>query len=220
MTQSNAVLKRIGNGEASEAELEPWNEIVIDEGSAIMAARSTVVRDLRCFAKNHHRRMAEVDVVKDGLVLIYHPAVGNNSPPEMEDRLAFGECLRDGIELHQRREISAGRTLIGPHRDDLEILLNGRSVSAYASRAQQRSVVLALRLAEADVLRKETNEHPLILLDDVFSELDPSRREATATAISDADQILVTTADEAWIPPTLLAKAKSFQVENSLLIPS
>ncbi|HJN94006.1 MAG TPA: DNA replication and repair protein RecF, partial [Dehalococcoidia bacterium] len=105
----------------------------------------------------------------------------------------------------------------GPHRDDVTITLRGKSVSAYGSRAQQRSVVLALRLAEADLLRRRTGESPVLLLDDVFSELDPQRRSATALALGEAEQLIVTTADEGVIPSELSEPVARYRVDEGTL---
>ena len=130
----------------------------------------------------------------------------------------------------RRREVAAGATLVGPHRDDVALLLGDRPAGRYASRAQQRSIALALRLAEADLLRQRAGEAPILLLDDLFSELDAARREATAVALSEAlhdpggagaepepgvGQLLVTTADAAALPPGLPPPTASYRIAES-----
>ena len=217
VTQRNAVLKRVAAREATVAELEPWNEVLIAEGAVIVAARAAAVQALHRSAREHHGLMAAEDVVSDGLALRYEPALGEGGLPEVASASVVGERLRAELSVQQGREVAAGRTLVGPHRDEVAVLLNGRSASAYASRAQQRSVVLAMRLAEADVIRAETGEYPVLLLDDLFSELDPARREATARAIGDADQVVITTADRAAVPVSLLETVRAYRVTDSEL---
>jgi DNA replication and repair protein RecF len=219
VTQRNAVLKRVATREATVAELEPWNDVLIEEGAVIVAARAAAVQALDRSAREHHQSMAAEDVVSDGLVLRYEPALGEAGLPEVASASVVTERLRAALSVQQGREIAAGRTLVGPHRDEVAVLLNGRSVAAYASRAQQRSVALAMRLAEADVIRAETGEYPVLLLDDLFSELDPARREATARAIGDADQVVITTADRAAVPASLLEEVRSYTVASSELTP-
>jgi DNA replication and repair protein RecF len=99
--------------------------------------------------------------------------------------------LADGRE----REIAVGATQWGPHRDDLVFLLDGRSAAAYASRAQARTAALSLRLAEARFLLAGSGDHPVLLLDDVLSEMDDSRRRGVLAAIEGFDQVWVTSAE-------------------------
>jgi DNA replication and repair protein RecF len=95
------------------------------------------------------------------------------------------EELREG-------EIALGSTLIGPHRDDLELLLNKNPARAYGSQGQQRTLALAMKLAERKYLQEKLNRLPLCLLDDMLSELDPDRRENLISALADGGQVLVT----------------------------
>lgn len=213
VTQRNALLKRIGKGEASAEELQPWDESVAQGGGAIMAARAAAIRELQTLAAHHHLAVAASDhEYADTLELGYLPALGDAALPEVADPSAIEARIRAGFTALRPREIGAGTTLVGPHRDDLSIMLQGRSASAYASRAQQRSVALALRLAEADLLRQRSGESPVLLLDDVFSELDPQRRTATALALRDAEQVILTTADPESVPAELPAAAAAFRV--------
>ena len=213
VTQRNALLKRIAKGEASTEELQPWDETVAQGGGTIMAARAAAVRELQTLAAQHHRGVAASDhEYADTLELGYLPALGDAGLPEVADPAAIEARIRAGFAALRPREIGAGTTLVGPHRDDLSITLRGRSASAYASRAQQRSVALALRLAEADLLRQRSGEPPVLLLDDVFSELDPQRRTATALALRKAEQVILTTADPESVPGELPAPTATFRV--------
>ena len=108
-------------------------------------------------------------------------------------------------------DIRTGFTSVGPHRDDLNIEINGLSARTYGSQGQQRSIVLALKLAEADILFEKTGERPVILLDDVMSELDMSRRDYLLNHL-DGRQVFITCCDPETV--RLMEKGKGFFVEN------
>lgn len=218
LTQRNALLKRIGEGQATASELVQWDDVVVEGGAMIIAARSAAVRELASAAATHHRHVAASDPAHvDGLELRYLPALGESGLPDDASREAVAEGMRAAFAVLRGREIAAGTTLAGPHRDDVAIELSGRSLAAYGSRAQQRSVALALRMAEADVLRERSGESPVLLLDDVFSELDPARRAATAEALEDAEQVIVTTADASAVPGELREPVASYRVAEGRL---
>ena len=218
VSQRNALLKRIGEGRADSGELAPWDDNVAAGGALIIAARAEAVRELGTLAAARHQEVAASDPKYAAtLDLAYVPALGDAGLPAVPDQTAVEERIRAAFAAMRGREIGAGTTLVGPHRDDVTITLRGKSVSAYGSRAQQRSVVLALRLAEADLLRRRTGESPVLLLDDVFSELDPQRRSATALALGEAEQLIVTTADEGVIPSELSETVARYRVDEGTL---
>lgn len=237
VTQRNALLKRIRAGEATAAELAPWDDVLISEGATVVAARADAVKQLAVAANRHHDDVTSFDATDTGtatapttgtatptgtatdtLDLAYQPALGKAGLPDVATANAVQERLQAALNAERHRELGAGTTLIGPHRDDVAIQLNGHAAAAYASRAQQRSIALALRLAEADLLRARTGESPILLLDDVFSELDPSRRTATARAIAGAEQVIVSSADAATVPDALPAAVDSYRVADGQLI--
>ena len=122
---------------------------------------------------------------------------------------AFLQTLAQGRE----REIGAGVTLWGPHRDDLLFSLDGRSAAAFASRAQGRTAALALRLAEARFLLANTGDHPVLLLDDVLSEMDEGRRSSVLDAVSSFDQVWITSAEREDEGRRLFTGASVFSVK-------
>src|SRR5436190_1295100 len=111
------------------------------------------------------------------------------------------------------KEVWNGSTLIGPHRDDLVFELAGRDLASFASRGQQRTAILALKLAELDLLTELDGRPPLLLLDDVFSELDPARRAHLVRRIAELPQAFVTTTTLDDLDPELRAHASSWSVE-------
>ena len=239
VTQRNAVLKHMAEGAAAAGELAPWDDVLAEAGGAVLAARASAVAALGELAPGRHGFLApEASSDAGPLRLDYQPAL-HTTPWPPGDRPTpddAGALLRDAMAAARRREVAAGATLVGPHRDDVALLLGDRPAGRYASRAQQRSIALALRLAEADLLRQRAGEAPILLLDDLFSELDAARREATAVALAEAlqdpggggasagtepgvGQLLVTTADAAALPPGLPPPAASYRIVDSSLRP-
>jgi DNA replication and repair protein RecF len=119
-------------------------------------------------------------------------------------------------KLHQRRaaEVGAGNTLYGPHRDDVRFLANGRDLRPFGSRGQQRSAALSLKLAEVRAMTDVTGQAPLLLLDDVMSELDAVRRGMLLQVLDDVPQAILTTTDWEDFTPTFRAQAQRLQVQS------
>ena len=120
--------------------------------------------------------------------------------------------MREALEAGRRRDIGAGMTLTGPHRDDLTFTLNGVAAAAFASRGQQRTASLALRLAEARYMAERKGDLPVVLLDDVLSELDEGRRRAVLSSLEEWDQLLITSPDADRFREGMPASASVFRV--------
>src|SRR5262249_56039876 len=114
----------------------------------------------------------------------------------------------------RRREVGQGANVLGPRRDDLAFLAGGVDLSTYGSRGQQRSVALALKLAELSYIERATGDQPILLLDDVLSELDAQRRADLLEAVRDLEQVLLTTTDAGSLPPDALAHAHIYRVRG------
>lgn len=220
LTQRNALLKRIAQGEATADQLSPWNDAFATAGSVLVAGRALAVLELQERAPGYQARLSDPSGShSESLALRYRPALGQAALPDLLSSATVESQLRAAMAAQRPREMAAGTSLVGPHRDDLEILLNDRPAAAYASRAQQRSVALSLRLAEADLLRFRQREEPILLLDDVFSELDPGRREAVAEALGRAEQVLVTSADPTPIAGILPPCVATYHLRNGAVSP-
>jgi DNA replication and repair protein RecF len=124
------------------------------------------------------------------------------------DREAVEKRYTELLTSHYDREIAAGMTLWGIHRDDMELSINGHAARLFASQGQQRSLALSLKLAEGEICRERTGEHPVFLLDDVFSELDGTRRAYLCEKIS-GKQIIITSCE-----PNLISDAKQIEVNG------
>jgi DNA replication and repair protein RecF len=139
------------------------------------------------------------------------------APPsegDVDARLgAVGAAFRRALEAGQEREVLAGASLVGPHRDDLTFEIEGRDVGAFGSRGQQRTVALALKMAEGAFIRETTGEWPILLLDDVMSELDEVRRGQVLGTVAPGQQVIMTATELAAVDPGFLARAKVFEVE-------
>ncbi|MDP9238156.1 MAG: DNA replication/repair protein RecF [Chloroflexota bacterium] len=194
LTQRNALLKRLQEGPARRDELTYWDEELARDGATLLVTRALAVAELGASAADAHRRLSGE---REQFDLAYEPRFSDAWPAA---RLAAAEgadvasALLDKLQQTQTRDIAAGITLTGPHRDDLGMALGGEPAAAFASRGQQRTAALALRLAESRLLFDRRGERPILLLDDVLSELDGSRRASVLEAI-EADQVLITSAD-------------------------
>ncbi|MCI0814680.1 MAG: DNA replication/repair protein RecF, partial [Chloroflexi bacterium] len=133
-------------------------------------------------------------------------------PAEAEEE-AIAEAYRSALEASLSRDIPAGMTLQGPHRDEVLFSLDNFPAAGFASRAQQRTIALSLRLAEAQFLRERRGDPPLLLLDDILSEMDASRRDSVLASLGEVDQMFVTGTDWDRFSGSFLDDASLFAVE-------
>jgi DNA replication and repair protein RecF len=193
LQQRNSLLKRIQNREAHPHELAFWDQELAHAGGTIFWTRADALGHL---AIQTEQQMGRLSDGLESLSLIYRPALGglDQYDAPIDDAEWTGRMLR-ALQSVRQKEIGAGATLVGPHRDDVEVLIDGMPADAFASRAQQRTAALAMRLAEASYLRRALGDDPVVLLDDVLSELDARRRRGVLEYIDTFQQTLVTTAD-------------------------
>ena len=123
------------------------------------------------------------------------------------------------LEASRNREVGMGSTVVGPHRDDFALIVNDVDMGPYASRGQARTLALTLKLAEGTLLERERGESPILLLDDVLSELDASRRRRLLEYVSRSQQAIVSTTDLDLIEEPFLAYASKFLVDNGHINP-
>jgi DNA replication and repair protein RecF len=207
LQQRNSLLRAIREEQADRSELRFWDESFLDAGSAIVEARLRLLDDLAGPLARAHAEIAPEEAATARLGLAYAtnaPALPGESP---RDALA-----RRLVETADK-EVWNGSTLIGPHRDDLVFAFDGRDLAGFASRGQQRTAILAFKLAELDLLTEQDGRPPLLLLDDVFSELDPDRRAHLVRRIAELPQSFVTTTTLADLDPGLVAAATAWGVE-------
>ena len=212
MTQRNALLKRLQDGDGRGEELAYWDEELAREGATLLAARAVAVAALAEGAGAAH---AGLSGGRERFALAYLPRFAEAWPPgriAVANEADIAGALHERLQSSRGRDIAAGVTLIGPHRDDLAMTLGGEPASAFASRGQQRTAALALRLAEARLLFQRTRERPVLLLDDVLSELDEARRASVLAAV-DADQVVITSPDPDRFDAAYVASAQLWRVD-------
>ena len=207
LAQRNHLLKRIRHRSASPDELQFWDVELIAEASFIIEQRANTLASLNDIAAPLHSELAGID---DMLELVYRPSI--DIPQEVTVDVA-AEILTEGLADEQGREIAQGFTILGPHRDDVEPQIAGMQASAYASRGQVRTVVLAMKLAEAEHLKRRRGQEPVLLLDDVLSELDSGRRNLVLDKAATYQQCFITTAEPDIIRPERLSQMHRFDVK-------
>ena len=222
LRQRNTLLKsaRASGVRGSQlSTLEIWNENLVALGSEIIDARSVLVAELLPEVRAAYTAIAGAD--HRATLERYLSILAIGEGPESEAQSASETALsitevadrfRDALQRVRRSELDRGITLVGPHRDDLIIGLNDLPARGYASHGESWSLALSLKLASAAVLRRETNSgDPVLMLDDVFAELDESRRERLADAVDGFEQVLVTAAVLADVPGRLAAHVVHIQ---------
>lgn len=213
--QRTSLLKmgRRSRSQSFETSLEVWNDRLVSLGAQIMLARRETVRDLRFPLQVAYQDLVGQDhdpAIKLVESVYSRSNVSRETAPPVQSsgvggdqvsRETLEDDFRSALRLVEAREIERGVTLVGPHRDDLAFQLNGLPVKGYASHGESWSYALSLKIALANLLRADSSAgDPVILLDDVFAELDRGRRERLMLAVSDFEQVIVTAAVAEDVP--------------------
>ncbi len=183
LEQRNRLLKEVREGRAREGDLGAWDDPLANLGAAIMQRRAKFLSDLAGPADAAHRALSA-----RGITLAYEPGL-----PEAGTREEMSkERLAAALAESRQEEIARGVSLVGPHRDDFGVLSDGMDLRVYGSQGEQRTAAIALRLGTLAVVQERLEEPALVLLDDVFSELDERRRYGLLEATRDLPQVIVT----------------------------
>jgi len=179
--------------------LDVWDGHLATHGAELMAARMTLVNELGPEVQKSYQRLAPASRPAS---ISYHASI--DIEPDRPDVELLRTALLEKMAVRRDAELERGVCLVGPHRDDLELRLGEQPAKGFASHGESWSMALALRLAAYELLRAEGTD-PVLLLDDVFAELDTARREALAAAAATAEQVLVTAAvvddiPRDWLP--------------------
>jgi len=211
LEQRNALLRAIREGHQSTDGLDYWTTALADSGATIMVERQRRLLELQPIAAAYHRELSDD---RERLELRYRPAGARigEAPPDL-----VSQQLKAAMSDARDEEIARGQTVVGPQRDDVEVWLDDHEARLFASQGQQRSAVLSLKLAELQYLADVTGEQPVLLLDDVMSELDPARRERLLAALQPGPQALITAADLNDLPRSILERAAVFRVERGTI---
>jgi len=209
LVQRNHLLRLLQEGQAQTDQLDFWDSELVKNGSHVMMLRKGLAEALNVHSREIHWHISGG---MEELLVAYAPNVAaNGSLSEIESG------FREALQKRRRRESLLGVTLAGPHRDSLSFSVNGTDVTRFGSRGQQQTVVLSLKLAEARHMQAEVGDEPIILLDDVFSELDVQRRKHLLALVHLCQQVLITTTDLACFERSFLAGATRFRVSQGAI---
>ncbi|MBI5302361.1 MAG: DNA replication/repair protein RecF [Chloroflexi bacterium] len=207
-------------------QLAVWDQQLVAEGTYLIARRGDTIARYNDLIAEIHPRLTGA---REELRLVYQPSVASNG----EHATATGKELRvagiarafnEQLAALRPRELASAQTLVGPHRDDVRFIVqraNGAppmDANTFASRGQGRTIALSLKLAEVALMRAETGETPVLLLDDVMSELDAARRAALADTMLDSTQALITTTDLSDLAPEWLERVHVLHVCDGQVI--
>jgi DNA replication and repair protein RecF len=204
LTQRNHLLRAIREEESTRDQLPFWDARLLEAGTAVLEARHRLLGELAAPLAEAHAEIAP----GEGLLCLSYVT---NAAAQVGE--TPGEALARRLRETAEKEVWNGTTLVGPHRDDLAFELDGRDLASFASRGQQRTAILALKLAELDLLAALDGRPPLLLLDDVFSELDPGRRAHLVRRIATLPQAFVTTTTLDDLDPALRAGGTAWRVD-------
>jgi DNA replication and repair protein RecF len=212
LKQRNALLKQGLEQEIGSDELDLWNGQLISAGIKVIRRRRRILERLVPIAQVWHQRIGGG---REELSIDYLASVTAGDNEVESIAVAFQERLAQ----RQVAERSLGTTLIGPHRDDLVLSIDGTLAKAYGSQGQQRTLVLALKLAELELIEQIVGEAPLLLLDDVLAELDLHRQNQLLSTIADRFQTIVTTThlgafDARWLEAAQILEVKAGELRS------
>ncbi|NLX43868.1 MAG: DNA replication/repair protein RecF [Chloroflexi bacterium] len=236
LAHRNALLRQVRERAASPSELDYWDDQLSQLGAYVMGRRLWALYRLQEYASS---AMEALTGGEEHLQLLYEhtlpdrcdltaitqslcvPALvwGGAERAEAEAVSALQQCYGEVLHSARREELARGLTLYGPHRDDARFMLNGHDARVYGSRGQQRTVALALKLAEVTLMDVSVGEMPVLLLDDVLSELDPQRGTYVLERIAHAEQVLVTATSLNDVPRAFVEAARVWSVRGGSAAP-
>lgn len=208
--QKNNFLKELVKGiQLDETLLEVYNEQLAITGSNIIFLRKKFLKEIERIAKEKHRIISETEELK-----ISYDCSFLEDETELEDILAK---FKASLEERKIEEIRRCQACVGPHRDDILFYINNNEATKFASQGQQRTVVLALKLSELDIITEKTGDEPILLLDDVLAELDDIRQNYLLKSINAQTQTIITSVDTVLFEEEFLKDVKIFKIENGAI---
>ena len=210
LKQRNSLLKQSEQRVLDPAELASWNHQLITTGTKVIRRRVRIIDRLAPIARMWHTKISKNT---EQLTITYTPNIlAIENTPE-----SIYQTFADRLNLRRVAEESLGNTLVGPHRDEIELTINDTPAKSYGSQGQQRTLVLALKLAELELIEQIVGEPPLLLLDDVLAELDLTRQNQLLSVIEDRFQTLITTThlgafDAKWLDSSQILHVRSGKI--------
>lgn len=200
--QKNNLLK---NEKFDRSLLEVYNEQLAIAGSNIIFLRKKFLKEIEKIAQKKHSNISEQEELK-----IYYSSTFELGETIEEILENYKHALNDNYDEELRR----AQTLIGPHRDDIVFFINDNEATKFASQGQQRTVVLALKMAEIDIIKEKAGTSPILLLDDVLAELDDLRQNYLLNSIDSETQTIITSVDTLFFNEEFLKDVKIFKISN------
>jgi DNA replication and repair protein RecF len=224
LIQRNYLLRQIRERNRPDPSLSVWDEELAGSAAFLFQERARSVQALNRFGE---RWFQELGGWGQHLEVRYQPAIGQEERDVLAEPIdavdgALGRihsAVKRSLERASTREQAAGMSLVGPHRDDLSFLVDGVDLNTFGSRGQQRLAALSLKLAELDVLTAELGTRPILLLDDVLSELDPQKQQAVLQVAQGAGQMILTVTDLDSIGGRLASAAGIFRLKAGAVVP-
>lgn len=215
LKQRNNYLKQLQLKRASDLVfLEVLSEQLAGFGAEVVKRRLGFLKRLSVLAQ---AAQSEISGTKEKLEIKYQSTLGDLKSEQSVAEIK--ELFLQQFQKNNEKEIRQGTTLFGPHRDDLAFFINEQNVQLYGSQGQQRTVVLSLKLAEIELAHELTHEYPILLLDDVLSELDATRQTALLKYIHQKTQTFITTTDLSGISQEIINTPKVFRIKDGMLLP-
>lgn len=215
LQQRNSLLRRIQEHRGQLGELDFWDEELAQTGAVLLTVRHHVLRELDRGASERYETLS---TRSEHLQVLHRPGV----PPELAEGLGAAHTevaprLLAALVESRRRDVQAGTTRYGPHRDDVAFVVGGHVAASAASRGELRGMALALRLAEVTLSTQSTADPPVLLLDDVLSELDAERRRRVLAAAFEVDQVIITSPDPDRPAHAELSSARRYRIADGTL---
>ncbi len=197
LKQRNALLHAIRENRAAQSELDVWDEQLVEHGSYLMTERSNTLKYFQTRLAFTYQKISQGDEI---VKLKYchtlrslNDRLNDPGAPPADTAETWRKYFANDLAAARARDLQALVTTVGPHRDDIGFSFNGLQLAAHASRGEYRSLLLALKLIELNFFEDHTGQNPILLLDDVFSELDPRRQNLLLQAIEGHQTIITTT---------------------------
>ena len=215
LKQRNQYIKQLQfNPKGDQVYLDVLSDQLAAHGAEIIFQRIQFLKKLEKWSQEVHK---EISKGKEKLSFQYVSPISSDQADTTEKIYAALQAL---FQKQREKELQQGKTLVGPHLDDVRFMVNDKNVSTFGSQGQQRTTALSVKLAEIDLMKEETGEYPVLLLDDVLSELDDSRQTHLLTAIQNKVQTFITTTSLSGVAQQLINEPHVFNIDHGVLMQS
>lgn len=205
----NNILKKEINQKKKKEKLLIWDPRLIERGSFLILTRIKFIKKINRLAYKFHQKITRE---KENIKITYQ---SNILKDQEENISSINREFKDKIEEHREKEIEQRTTLLGPHRDDFSVYINGFNIASYGSQGQQRTAVLSLKLSELELIKEKEGVYPIFFLDDVMSELDEDRRHFLLELIIDKKvQTFITSINLDYFNSNIKEKSRIFKIEE------